>query len=312
MERVSKRILRFLQRRGVIILVAAPGDGEMTVVPDETLGEQDPLLAKLLAAATTGAAPAGPASQRQPIRIVLAFAERPVAKGTLCATGRGFNLQMRLRRCHARRGRRQTGSRKVVPLHLAPAAGHRVGSRPAWPAVDQRGKVWNPSQGFHPNDRLSLLADGSVRLDFKKPWSDGTSSVDLPPLALIARLAALVPPPRRHLTRYCGVLSSHASLRSRVVPQAEAEESATEKSEKPARKSKYIPWAELLRRTFGFEIVFQKCQAPLRLIALVKNQELAARILVAMHLPAELPELHPARPPPASEQAEREAEDWVN
>ena len=31
--RVSKRILRFLQRRGVITLVTAPGDGEVTVVP---------------------------------------------------------------------------------------------------------------------------------------------------------------------------------------------------------------------------------------------------------------------------------------
>ena len=66
-----------------------------------------------------------------------------------------------------------------------------------------------------------------MRLDFKKPWSDGASSVDLEPLALIARLAALVPPPRRHLTRYCGVLSSHASLRSHVVPKTPTEAKAT-------------------------------------------------------------------------------------
>jgi hypothetical protein len=47
----SKRILRFLARRKVITLVTAPGDGEVTVVGDETMGEKDPLLAKLLAAA---------------------------------------------------------------------------------------------------------------------------------------------------------------------------------------------------------------------------------------------------------------------
>ena len=59
--RASKRILRFLQRRGVITLVAAPGDGEVTVVTDETMGEEDPLLARLLAAATAGApVPSGP------------------------------------------------------------------------------------------------------------------------------------------------------------------------------------------------------------------------------------------------------------
>jgi hypothetical protein len=136
--------------------------------------------------------------------------------------------------------------------------------------------------------------------------------VDLDPLAFIARLAALVPPPRRHLTRYCGVLSSHARLRSQIVPQPPTEATATEKPEKPARKSKYIPWAELLHRTFGFELVCAKCQAPLRLVALVGNQDTAKRILVAMHLPASVPELHPARPPPAADREARDVEDWLN
>jgi hypothetical protein len=54
----------------------------------------------------------------------------------------------------------------------------------------------------------------------------------------------------------------------------------------------------LLRRTFGFEIVCQKCQSPLRLIALINNEDIAKKILTAMHLPAEVPQLHPARPPP--------------
>ena len=147
-----------------------------------------------------------------------------------------------------------------MPLHLASPAGHRVGSRPALPAANHRGKVWKPSQGFHVDDRLHILPEGAVRLDFKKPWSDGTTSVDLEPLALIAHLAALVPPPRRHLTRYCGVLSSHARLRSQIVPKAptQATATATEEPEKPARKSKYIPWAELLHRTFDRPI---KCSS---------------------------------------------------
>jgi len=37
-KRTSKRILRFLQRRGVITLQTAPGNGEVTVVGDETMG----------------------------------------------------------------------------------------------------------------------------------------------------------------------------------------------------------------------------------------------------------------------------------
>ena len=81
-ERISKRILRFLQRRGVITRVTAPGNGEVTVVPDETLGEQDPLLAKLLAAATTGAAPAGPQS---PLRLIALVKNQDIARKILVA-----------------------------------------------------------------------------------------------------------------------------------------------------------------------------------------------------------------------------------
>jgi hypothetical protein len=44
--------------------VTAPGDGEVSVVTDETIGEKDPLLAKLLTAAAAGASPVGPAHKR--------------------------------------------------------------------------------------------------------------------------------------------------------------------------------------------------------------------------------------------------------
>ena len=266
--RAGKRILRFLQRRGVITLVTAPGDGEVTVVADETMGESDPLLAKLLAAATAVAPPAGWAQKHKPIRIVLAPDDRPVAKGKLCARDHGFNL-------HA--------ATKVA-------------------ANDKQGRVTLCKYILRPplaNDRLKILDEGNVRLDFKKPWSDGTTSVDLEPLALIARLAALVPPPKRHLVRYFGVLSSHAASRSDVVPTpAEPTPATPIEQDKPKNTSRYIRWSELLRKTFGFEIVCSKCQAPLRLIALIQTEDIAQKILIAMHLPADIPALHPARPPP--------------
>jgi len=179
-------------------------------------------------------------------------------------------------------------------------------------------QVWTDSANgrtlpkFVLNDRLSILDDGNVRLDFKRPWSDGTSAVELPPLALIARLAALIPPPRRHNVLYCGVLSSHASSRKEVVPTPPAAAPPDAGQDKPKRKSKYIRWSDLLRRVFGFEVLCTKCQAPLRLIALIKTEATARKILVAMHLPAEAPQLHPARPPPTSCQEACGAEDWVN
>jgi hypothetical protein len=265
--RASKRILRFLQRRGTITLVTAPGDGEVTVVTDETMGENDPLLAKLLAAATAGMPPAGPANKRRPVRIVLDPDDQPIAKGKLCAQEYGFNLH---------------GATRVA-------------------ANDKQGRLTLCKYILRPplaNDRLKILDDETVRIDFKKPWSDGTACVDLAPLALIARLAALVPPPKRHTVRYFGVLSSHATSRSDVVPEPTEPAPAPTEQDKPKNTSRYISWSELLRRTFGIEILCTKCKSQLRLIALIKTEDLAKKILTAMHLPVDSPQLRPARPPP--------------
>ena len=51
--------------------------------------------------------------------------------------------------------------------------------------------------------RLSLTPNGNVRYQLKTPYRDGTTHVIFEPLDFIARLAALVPKPRVHLTRLC-------------------------------------------------------------------------------------------------------------
>jgi len=104
------------------------------------------------------------------------------------------------------------------------------------------------------------------------------------------------------------VLSSHAASRSQVVP-APAGPTTTPAQDKPVGKARFIPWAELLRRTFGVEIVCSKCKGPLRVIALIKTEHIAKKILTAMHLPTEVPELHPARPPPGQTGG---GDDWLN
>ncbi len=86
-------------------------------------------------------------------------------------------------------------------------------------------------------------------------------------------------------------------------------EPASPAQDKPKNTSRYISWSELLRRTFGFEIACQKCKAPLRLIALIKSEDIAKKILTAMHLPTEIPELRPARPPPLKAGG---SADWLN
>jgi hypothetical protein len=188
----------------------------VTVVTDETMGEKDPLLARLLAAATAGASPAGPAHKRTPVRIVLDPDATPVAKGKLFGQQAGFNLHAQTKVAANDKKGRENLCKYILRPPLA-------------------------------NDRLKLLDDGDVRLEFKRPWSDGTSSVDLAPLALIARLAAIIPPPRRHVVRYSGVISSHSSLRSHVVPVPAV--AAPEENDKPSLQlSHYISWSQLPKK----------------------------------------------------------------
>ncbi len=68
------------------------------------------------------------------------------------------------------------------------------------------------------SERLALTASGQVRYTLKTPYRDGTTHIVLEPLDLMARLAALVPPPRMRLTRFHGVFAPHSKLRAAVTP----------------------------------------------------------------------------------------------
>ncbi|MBA3564840.1 MAG: transposase, partial [Gammaproteobacteria bacterium] len=68
-------------------------------------------------------------------------------------------------------------------------------------------------------ERLALTDGGHIRYTLKTPYRDGTTHVIFEPMDFIARLAALVPKPRAHLTRYHGVFAPASALRAEVVPK---------------------------------------------------------------------------------------------
>jgi hypothetical protein len=51
-----------------------------------------------------------------------------------------------------------------------------------------------------------------------------------------------------------------------------------------------------LEKTSEFGLVCQNLYSPLHLIALLESEDIVKKVLTAMHLPAEVPELHPAAP----------------
>ena len=67
--------------------------------------------------------------------------------------------------------------------------------------------------------RLSKLADGRIAYRVKKLRGGREKVRTMTPLEFLARLAAIVPPPRYPLLRYSGVFAPNSSYRKHVVPK---------------------------------------------------------------------------------------------
>jgi len=59
------------------------------------------------------------------------------------------------------------------------------------------------------------VVHAASRYELKTPWRKGTTHVEFEPIEFMAKLAALVPPPRAHLTRFHGEFAPNANLRAR-------------------------------------------------------------------------------------------------
>jgi hypothetical protein len=132
-------------------------------------------------------------------------------------------------------------------------------------------------------ERLALTPAGRVRYPLKTPYRDGTTDIVLEPLELMARLAALVPPPRMHLTRYHGVFAPHSRLRAAITPAGRGAggKGAKQDAEAPAEpKPVAMSGAQCLKRVFAIEIdTCARSQGRLRVIASIEEPEVIARIL---------------------------------
>ena len=67
-----------------------------------------------------------------------------------------------------------------------------------------------------------MAQGGNVRYRLKTPHRESTTHVIFEPEDFIARLAALVPRPRAHLTRYHGVFAPASRDRARILLKTRA------------------------------------------------------------------------------------------
>ena len=138
--------------------------------------------------------------------------------------------------------------------------------------------------------RLSIALQGRVRYQLKTPWRNGTTHVEWDPVDFIAKLAALVPPPRAHLTRFHGVFAPNAALRAQLTPSGRgrrhdaavepADASANDAPRSPEEKRRSMSWAQRLKRVFSIDVTAcVHCGGTVRIVASIEEPAAIRAIL---------------------------------
>jgi len=152
--------------------------------------------------------------------------------------------------------------------------------------------------------RLFVTPRGDIGYSLKTPYRDGTTHVIFEPLDFIARLAALVPPPRLNLTRFHGVFAPNSPYRARITPArrglgARPVKPAREKDRTPAEQRAAMRWAQRLKRVFKVDVeTCPNCGGTVKVIASIEDPPVIERILnhlAGKNLPGLWPE---SRAPP--------------
>jgi hypothetical protein len=261
-ETIAKRVIRSLQKQGHF------RDGNEDVSDD---AESDPL-SELQAASVRNRVALGK-RRGEWIRRIGSIGKSDMAElsGALCANISGFSLHAGVYCAPWERAKLEKLCRYVTR-----------------PAVAE--------------SRLKLLANDNVLLKLKKSYRDGTSHLVFSPIEFIEKLAALVPPPRAHLTRFHGVLAPHAKIRSLIVPkkpkvpiELPVAANNTAKAE-PQKDPRRISWAKLLKRVFSIDMeTCRHCGGEMKIIAAIMENAVVEKILKHVGLPHKPPDIAPAR-----------------
>ena len=185
--------------------------------------------------------------------------------------------------------------------------------------------------------RLDRLDEDTLVYRLPRRALDGSTFVTLSPIELIDRLARLVPPARKNMLRYCGVLAPAARLRPLVTassgpaaalqlqledaarrmglqeetgsagedekPSADgdtaAEEPEPDQKKTPKRRLSCYLWAMLIARLFDLcPLQCPRCSSPMKVRAVVTDRDEVRRLLESLGEPTEPPRIEPARGPP--------------
>jgi len=112
--------------------------------------------------------------------------------------------------------------------------------------------------------------------------------VEFEPVEFIAKLAALVPPPRAHLTRFHGVFAPNATWRAQLTPSGRGKRPATDVASaganiddrSPDEKRCAMTWAQRLKRVFNIDVsTCVYCGGSVHIVASIEEPKAIRAIL---------------------------------
>jgi hypothetical protein len=140
-------------------------------------------------------------------------------------------------------------------------------------------------------ERLSVSTDGKVVYQLKHPIGGKTHRV-MEPHQFLARLCALIPPPRHPLIRFHGVFGPASKWRAEVVPSGvkastdlEPQEEKTLKDAQQAESqwsSQRLDWATLLHRVYNIDALRCECGGQIRFEEIIESAR-EAQAFLALH-----------------------------
>ena len=151
------------------------------------------------------------------------------------------------------------------------------------------------------SERIRLRDDGKVTFYLKRARKNGVNALVYEGVALVARLAALIPPPGMNMRVFYGLFAARHPLRSRIVPVPPdpKETGVPTAPPRPARMS----WADLMKRVFAVDVLkCQHCDARMRIIKKIDcptvDELVLAAFVISGQVAAALKAEKEARAPP--------------
>lgn len=158
-----------------------------------------------------------------------------------------------------------------------------------WIAHNQRKKLEQliryMARGPIAQERMSETYTGQILYKLKTPWKNGVTHFSYSGLDFIARLVALIPPPRMNMIRYHGVFAPNFKHRKKIVPIKKTIENSNEGTTYSKIKNERLRWAEMLKKTFEIDVtVCPRCSGRLEQIAVIQSKAVALAILKSLNL----------------------------